>query len=66
MTENKILTISKHRYYNTIAVNMLDYKYEWDKDVIKIYYTDSEPDIIGVDRQEFEKYLLKKFSLNKK
>lgn len=66
MTTNKTLEISKKRYYNTVAVNMLDYKYEWGKDVLKIYYSDSEPDIIGIDRSDFEKYLKNKFSLNKK
>lgn len=63
MTQNKITSISKKRYYNNIAVSMLDYKYEWENNVLKIYYTDSEPDIIGVDRQEFETYLKNKFNL---
>ena len=56
ITESKC-TVLKKTHYRKIAIDMLEYKYSWEGDVLKIHYSDSEPDIYGVSRNDFNKYL---------
>jgi len=53
----KILNSVEKNYYRKIAIDMLEHKYTWEGDVLKIHYSDSEPDICGVERKVFYEYL---------
>lgn len=64
LTVNKKWRGTKLNYYKKLASDMIEYRHEWKGNQLIIHYSDSEPDINGVDKRDFEEFLKTKLFSN--